>query len=208
VTNDWRTKRNLRALDRLVRARHECFPEPVWRHAITRPLIPPTLTRAVESYWRHHPLRADRLARALAARSGAPEGWCWQLGGGPSHAALPGLAGSSRPTLAEASRLLGLAQPSGRQPGRARVQILRGGERATSWGRLAFEAHFGLGDFPFEPAEQVICGACPSCRRCGARSCPGKRAGVGFALSTGRRFDSDLVHHAVPSNRAISGSAE
>jgi hypothetical protein len=80
VTNDWRTKRNLRALDRLLRARHECFPETVWRHAITRPLIPPTLTRAVESYWRHHPLRADRLARALAAPSGAPEGWSWQIG--------------------------------------------------------------------------------------------------------------------------------
>ena len=30
--------------------------------------------------WRAHPLRADRLARALAARSGQPDGWTWQLG--------------------------------------------------------------------------------------------------------------------------------
>ena len=80
VTKDWRAARNLRALDRLMQGRHERFPESVWRHAVARPLVPPTLTRAVESYWRHHPLRADRLARALAARSGAPEGWSWHVG--------------------------------------------------------------------------------------------------------------------------------
>jgi hypothetical protein len=34
---------------------------------------------AVDSYWRAHPLRADRLARALAARSGAPKGWTWRI---------------------------------------------------------------------------------------------------------------------------------
>ena len=32
------------------------------------------------SYWSAHPLRADRLARALAGRSGAPSGWIWRLG--------------------------------------------------------------------------------------------------------------------------------
>jgi hypothetical protein len=80
VTDDWRAARNLRALDGLMQGRHERFPESVWRHAVARPLVPPTLTRAVESYWRHHPLRADWLARALAARSGAPEGWSWQVG--------------------------------------------------------------------------------------------------------------------------------
>jgi len=36
--------------------------------------------RAVDSYWRAHPVRADRLARALAARSGTPAGWTWRLG--------------------------------------------------------------------------------------------------------------------------------
>jgi hypothetical protein len=30
-------------------------------------------------YWRQHPLRADRLARALAALSGAPESWTWRI---------------------------------------------------------------------------------------------------------------------------------
>ena len=35
---------------------------------------------AIDSYWRAHPIRADRLARALAARSGAPHGWTWRLG--------------------------------------------------------------------------------------------------------------------------------
>src|SRR6266536_5751702 len=37
-----------------------------------RPYIPPTPRRAFESYWRQHPIRADKLARALAALSGAP----------------------------------------------------------------------------------------------------------------------------------------
>ena len=34
---------------------------------------------AVDGYWRAHPLRADRLTRALARRSGAPTGWTWRL---------------------------------------------------------------------------------------------------------------------------------
>ena len=34
---------------------------------------------AVDGYWRAHPLRADRLARALARRSGTPDGWTWRL---------------------------------------------------------------------------------------------------------------------------------
>ena len=31
----------------------------------------------MDSYWRNHPVRADRLARALARLSGAPAGWRW-----------------------------------------------------------------------------------------------------------------------------------
>jgi hypothetical protein len=38
--------------------------------------------RAIDGYWRAHPIRADRLARALAARSGAPAGWTWRLTAG------------------------------------------------------------------------------------------------------------------------------
>lgn len=79
--SEWRDRRNERALARLHAARPEVFPEVVWRHALARPLVPTTLTRAVESYWRAHPLRADRLARALAGKSGAPQGWAWRIGG-------------------------------------------------------------------------------------------------------------------------------
>src|SRR5690606_10212683 len=79
--SSWRTERNKKSLARLTRALPEIFPQPVLLHALRQPLIPPPPRRAVESYWRHHPLRADRLARALAAASGAPQGWSWRIGG-------------------------------------------------------------------------------------------------------------------------------
>jgi hypothetical protein len=47
---------------------------------------------AVDSYWRAHPLRADRLARALAAKSGTPPGWSWRV----DPDAKDGLAASFR----------------------------------------------------------------------------------------------------------------
>ena len=59
------------------------FPGPVLIHAHARPLVPPLPRLAIESYWRSHPARADRLARALARRSGAPEGWAWRLSAAP-----------------------------------------------------------------------------------------------------------------------------
>jgi len=80
----WREERNQKARARLESRLSLLFPACVLSHALRQPLIPPTQRRAVESYWRHHPLRADRLARALAARSGAPEGWHWRLGGEPT----------------------------------------------------------------------------------------------------------------------------
>ncbi|HZH52532.1 MAG TPA: hypothetical protein VEZ16_11705 [Microvirga sp.] len=76
----WREERNQKALLRLGSRLSALFPACVLNHALRQPFVPPTQRRAVESYWRHHPLRADRLARALAARSGAPEGWVWRLG--------------------------------------------------------------------------------------------------------------------------------
>jgi hypothetical protein len=76
----WRAERNERSLARLNRALPDIFPAPVLIHALALPLIPPTPRRAVESYWRHHVLRADRLARALAARTDTPAGWTWRLG--------------------------------------------------------------------------------------------------------------------------------
>lgn len=71
--------RNERALLRLNKALPDAFPAPVLTHALARRWTPPTPRLAADSYWRAHPLRADRLARALAARSGAPAGWTWRL---------------------------------------------------------------------------------------------------------------------------------
>ncbi|HVY58555.1 MAG TPA: hypothetical protein VHA77_11955 [Xanthobacteraceae bacterium] len=79
-TSEWRAEKNQRALARLTRALPEQFPASVLLRALARPLIPPTPRLAVDGYWRAHPLRAERLARALAARSGAPAGWTWRLG--------------------------------------------------------------------------------------------------------------------------------
>lgn len=82
TASEWRATRNVAARARLERALPACFPAPVLQHALARPLIPPTPRLAVESYWRAHLLRADRLARALATRSGHPDGWTWRLGTG------------------------------------------------------------------------------------------------------------------------------
>lgn len=76
----WRDERNEQSLARLRRAMPAVFPVPVLAHALSRSLIPPTPRLAVESYWRTHPIRADRLARALASLSGAPDGWTWRTG--------------------------------------------------------------------------------------------------------------------------------
>lgn len=80
TTSEWRAARNQRALARLTKALPTVFPVPVLGRALDRPFIPPTPRLAVEGYWRAHPLRADRLARALAATSGPPTGWAWRLG--------------------------------------------------------------------------------------------------------------------------------
>ena len=80
---NWQTEkaeRNRRSLRRLSRSLPAIFPQAVLARAIELPFIPPTPRLAIDSYWRAHPIRADRLARALAARSGAPTGWTWQLG--------------------------------------------------------------------------------------------------------------------------------
>jgi hypothetical protein len=75
--SNWQTQqseRNNRSLARLTKYLPEIFPPAVLSRALSRPFIPPTPRLAIDSYWRAHPLRADRLARALAARSGAPKG--------------------------------------------------------------------------------------------------------------------------------------
>ena len=80
--SNWReekAERNRRSLARLAKALPTVFLPAVLARALSRPFIPPTPRLAIDSYWRAHPIRADRLARALAARSGAPSGWIWRL---------------------------------------------------------------------------------------------------------------------------------
>ena len=72
---------NQRALARLKRALPDVFPKPVLTYALNRSWTPPMPRLAVDGYWRARVVRADRLARALAARSGAPNGWTWRIAG-------------------------------------------------------------------------------------------------------------------------------
>ncbi|MGC2717135.1 MAG: hypothetical protein WA366_27545, partial [Pseudolabrys sp.] len=62
-----KAERNRQALARLSKRLPTIFPPAVLARALGRPFIPPTPRLAIESYWRAHPIRADRLARALAA---------------------------------------------------------------------------------------------------------------------------------------------
>jgi hypothetical protein len=71
---------NRRARARLERCLPDVFPQPVLIHALSRTWTPPMPRLAVDAYWRAHPIRADRLARGLAARSGPPVGWTWRIG--------------------------------------------------------------------------------------------------------------------------------
>jgi hypothetical protein len=77
--SEWAAVRNARAEARLQKALPDIFPKPALVHAYKRALLPPTPRLAIDSYWRAHPLRADKLSRALAARSDAPAGWSWNL---------------------------------------------------------------------------------------------------------------------------------
>ena len=74
-----KAERNRRSLARLTRALPNVFPSVVLSRALNLPFISPTPRLAIDSYWGAHPLRADRLARALAARTGAPNTWTWRL---------------------------------------------------------------------------------------------------------------------------------
>lgn len=78
-----RDARNAAARVRLERALPPVFPLPVLVHARTRSWTPSLPRLAVDGYWAVHPLRADRLARALAARSGTPRDWEWRLSSRP-----------------------------------------------------------------------------------------------------------------------------
>jgi hypothetical protein len=75
-----KAERNRRSVARLTKALPTIFPSAVLSRALARPFVPPTPRLAVDSYWGAHPIRADRLARALAARTGPPNTWTWRLG--------------------------------------------------------------------------------------------------------------------------------
>jgi hypothetical protein len=77
---DDKARANRLALARLTKSLPAVFPSAVLSRALACRFIPPTPRLAIDGYWRAHPLRAERLARALAARSGAPDGWSWRLG--------------------------------------------------------------------------------------------------------------------------------
>jgi len=85
VRSEWQQRQdeqNRRSLQRLFKRLPRPFPKPVLARALARPFIPPTPRLAINSYWSAHPLRAERLARALVRRSDAPAGWSWRLGAG------------------------------------------------------------------------------------------------------------------------------
>jgi len=87
--SDLRAARNAQSLTRLTKALPEIFPRPVLIHAFARAWTPPMPRLAIDSYWRKHPIRADRMARSLAALSGAPKGWTWRLASGGRTKGLP-----------------------------------------------------------------------------------------------------------------------
>jgi hypothetical protein len=67
---DEKAERNRQSLIRLTKVLPPIFPSAVLSRALDRPFVPPTPRLAMESYWRAHPLRADRLAQFEADFSG------------------------------------------------------------------------------------------------------------------------------------------
>ncbi|PSC05813.1 hypothetical protein SLNSH_07505 [Alsobacter soli] len=128
MASTFREERNAKARERLARSLPSLFPPEVIAHAHARPLIPPTPRLAIESYWRHHPIRADRLARALATRAGHPQGWTWRLGSDKASG-LPLTFRTPPAPFREAARTLG--------PGHCRVcggPVFRLGWHRDLWG--------------------------------------------------------------------------
>src|ERR1700732_5148448 len=109
AVSTWRAQRNEKARVRLMRNLPEVLPRAVLVHALSRSFLPATPRRTVDSYWRYHPVRADKLARALAALSGAPKdgvasrnskiGATAQFSGAPNPVSRTGLYEGPRPLL-------------------------------------------------------------------------------------------------------------
>lgn len=71
---------NGRARTALQTKSRDVLPAAVLAHALQSRWIPRTARAAVDAYWRAHPIRAERLCRNLATRSGTPTGWKWRIG--------------------------------------------------------------------------------------------------------------------------------
>jgi len=67
-----KAERNRRSALRLTKALPPIFPRIVRARALARPFVPPTPRIAIESYWRAHPIRADRLDLAARGPQGRP----------------------------------------------------------------------------------------------------------------------------------------
>jgi hypothetical protein len=66
-----KAERNRQSVARLNRALPGIFPSAVMSWALGRPFVPPTPRLAIDSYWRAHPIRADRLARPCSSERSA-----------------------------------------------------------------------------------------------------------------------------------------
>jgi len=105
---DERAERNRRSLERLTKVLPPIFPSAILSRALGRAFIPPTPRLVIDSYWRAHPIRADRHARALAARTGHPLVGRGGLGRPPDSAVgnqFSASAGMCRPTDDEDNRV-------------------------------------------------------------------------------------------------------
>src|ERR1700736_1641933 len=118
ATSAWRAERNAKARARLMRRLPDVFPPVVLAHALAKPFVPPTPRRAIESYWRHHPVRADKLARPPPPRNGPAPGRA--RGDGLLLAPPPGARRKARPRARRQRRRargLDLASDKPRQGG-------------------------------------------------------------------------------------------
>ncbi len=78
-----KAERNRVSLARLIKALPRIFPSAVLSRALNRPFVPPTPRHAIDSYWRAHPIRADRrrtFQAGTAIHHGSAQKICPSLG--------------------------------------------------------------------------------------------------------------------------------
>ena len=198
--SETRELQNQRAHARLMRALPEHFPAPVLTYALNRRWTPPMPRLAVDGYWRAHPLRADRLTRALARRSGTPEGWTWRLKDGAREGFAGQLSRAARAVSREGvlarTGLLLRVRPAGLPARLARGPVGSRTEQECDLAHGLRHRHGGCG--MRRAITRSCCGGCSSAaaprpaRGCGrpAKSiiaCRCSGCGASIATWTGRR---------------------